>query len=81
MIAKQSNGAHSAVVKMRLIINGMSIPIKQMGPDFVFVESRNDYPPGEATIVLQIDGSQRQWQVRLPDGVSRNSERVPLAVA
>ena len=81
MIAKQSNGAHSAVVTMRLIINGTSIPIKQMGADFLFIESGNDYPPGEATIVLQIDDSQRQWQVRLPEGVCKNSERVPLAVA
>jgi len=81
MIAKQSNGAHSAVVKMRLIINGTSIPINQMGPDFLFVESDRDYPPGEATIVLQIDESQREWQVRLPEGVSKNSERVALEVA
>ena len=81
MIAKQSNGAHSAVVKMRLIINGTSIPINQMGPDFLFVDSASDYPPGEATIVLQIDDSHREWQVRLPDGISRNSHHVPLALA
>ena len=80
MIAKQSNGAHSALVKMCLIINGTSIPIRQMGPDFLFVDSDTDYPPGEATIVLQIDDSRRQWQVRLPDGVSQNCERVALAV-
>ena len=81
MIAKQSNGAHSALVKMCLIINGTSIPIRQMGPDFLFVDSDTDYPPGEATIVLQIDDSRRQWQVRLPEGISKNSERVALAPA
>ena len=81
MIAKQSNGAHSALVKMCLIINGTSIPIRQMGPDFLFVDSEADYPPGEATIVLQIDDSRRQWQVRLPEGISKNSERVALAPA
>jgi hypothetical protein len=47
----------SPVVKMRLIINGTPIRIRQMGPDFLFVESDRDYPPGEATIVLQIDGA------------------------
>ena len=81
MIAKQSNGADSALVKMCLIINGTSIPIRQMGPDFLFVDSEADYPPGEATIVLQIDDSRRQWQVRLPEGISKNSERVALAPA
>ena len=81
MIAKQSNGAHSALVKMCLTINGTSIPIRQMGPDFLFVDSDTDYPPGEATIVLQIDDSRRQWQVRLPEGISKNSERVALTLA
>ena len=81
MIANQSNGAHSALVKMCLIINGTSIPINQMGPDFLFLDSPSDYPPGEATIVLQIDESRRQWQVMLPEGISKNSERVPLALA
>jgi hypothetical protein len=66
---------------MRLIIHGTSIRIRQMGPDFLFVESDRDYPPGEATIVLQIDDCHRQWQVRLPEGVSKDSERVPLALA
>jgi hypothetical protein len=80
MIANLSNGAHSAVVKMRLIIDGTSIRIRQMGSDFLFVDSDRDYPPGEATIVLDIDDSHREWQVRLPDGVSKNSERVALAV-
>jgi|tagenome__1003787_1003787.scaffolds.fasta_scaffold19656629_2 hypothetical protein len=76
-----SNGAHSAVVKMRLVVNGTSIPIKQMGPDFLFVQSDRDFPPGEATIFLQIDESHRQWQVRLPEGISKDLDRVALEVA
>ena len=81
MIAEQSYGAHSAHVEMRLIVNGASISITQMGPDFLFVESATDHPPGEATIVLQVDGSERQWQVRLPDGISKASKRVALALS
>ena len=80
MIANLSNGAHSALVKMHLIVDGTSIPINQMGPDFLFVDCDRDFPPGEATIVLQIDDSRRQWQVRLPEGISKNSERVQLAL-
>jgi len=66
---------------MRLIVNGASISITQMGPDFLFVESATDHPPSEATIVLQVDGSERQWQVRLPDGISKASNRVALALS
>ena len=80
MIAGQSYGAHSARVKMCLIVDGESIPIAQMGPDFLLVDTASDHPPGEATIVLQVDESERRWQVRLPDGISKASPRVALAL-
>jgi len=52
-----------------------------MGPDFLLVESPGDHPPCEATIVLQVDDSQREWKVRLPQGISKDSKRVPLGLA
>jgi hypothetical protein len=79
MITEQSYGAHSAQVKMRLIVNGASIPIAQMGDDFLIVESASDQPPGEASIFLQVDESESQWRVRLPQGISKDSKRVVLA--
>ena len=81
MITEKSYGAHSANVEMRLIINGSSISITQMGPDFLFIESAGDHPPGEATIVLRVDDRERQWRVKLPEGISRGSKIVPLALA
>lgn len=66
---------------MRLIVNGSSISITQMGPDFLFVESGSDQLPCEATIVLRVDDSERQWRVRLPEGISKGLKRVALAVA
>jgi hypothetical protein len=80
MIAEKSYGAHSAQVKMRLIVNGASIRITQMGPDFLFVESASDHPPGEATIVLQVDGSERRWNVHLQNGISAESKKVGIAM-
>ncbi len=29
-----------------------------MGPDFLFIESAIDHPPGDATIVMQVDQSE-----------------------
>jgi len=81
MIAEQSYGAHSAQVKMRLIVNGASLPIAQMGADFLIIDSPIDHPPGEATIILEVDDSKRQWEVRLPNGISKDSKRVALALA
>ena len=40
MIAEQNHGAHSAQVEMQLIVNGESISITHMGPDFLIVSLR-----------------------------------------
>ena len=80
MIAEQNYGAHSAQVDMRLIVNGTTIGITHMGPDFVIVESPIDHPPGEAAIFLKVDASESQWKVRLPQGISKASNRVALAL-
>jgi len=81
MTAEQSYGAHSAQVEMRLFINGVSIGITHMGPDFVLVESPADHPPGEASIFLKVDDSESQWKVGLPQGISKTSKRVALALS
>lgn len=77
---QENQGAHSAHVEMRLILNGSSIGITHMAPDFILIESSIDHPPGEASIVLQVDKSVRQWQVNLPEGISKSSKRVALAL-
>jgi hypothetical protein len=81
MIAEQTYGAHSAQVEMRLIVNGESISITHMGPDLLLVESPRDHAPCQATILLRVDESERQWQVRLPEGISKDSKRVVLAMS
>lgn len=81
MNAEQSYGAHSAQVEMRLVINGGSIGITHMGPDFLLVESPSDYPPCEASILMRVDDSESRWTVRLPEGISKSSNRVALALS
>ena len=78
---EKSYNGHSARVQMRLLVDGSTIGITQMGPDFLFIEPAADHPPGEATILLQVDDSERRWKVRLPEGISHASQRVPLALA
>ena len=81
MIAEQSYGAHSAQVEMRLILDGASVNINQMGPDFLLIESPTDHPPCQAIILLRVDDSERRWRVRLPEGISKASTRVALALS
>ncbi len=66
---------------MRLTVNGTTIGITHMGRDFVIVESPIDHPPGEASIFLKVDDSESQWKVRLPQGMSKASHRVALALS
>src|ERR1700722_20194888 len=79
MKISSSYGGHSALVRMRLLLNGVSFRITQMGPDFLFIESPTAQPPARATIELKVDDSQRSWEVSLPQGIRAGNERVMLA--
>jgi len=72
---------HSAQVKMRLLLNGSSIPVAQMGPNFLILESATEHPPSDATIELRIDESERRWKVRLSEGMSSASRTVTISQA
>ena len=74
-----SQGGHSAQVNMHLLVNGLSLSLSQMGPDFVFVEAPVSHGPAVATLVLQVDQNERRWNVRLPDGMSAENRRVRIA--
>lgn len=80
MIAEHNYGARSAQVKMRLVLPAASIRITHLGPDFVLLESPTDHLPCEASILLRVDDNESQWRVRLPDGISKASTRVALAL-
>jgi hypothetical protein len=69
---------HSADVAMNLVINGTTLPVAQLGPDFLLLDGGIDYPPGDATLILRVDSSERRWKVRLPNGISANLQRVAI---
>ena len=79
MEISSSYGGHSALVRMRLLLNGVSFRIAQMGPDFLLVDSPADHPPAHATIEMQVDDSQQSWEVNLPYGMKAGEERVTIA--
>lgn len=79
MIPSSSQGGHSADVKMRLLVNGSSLAVAQMGPDFLLVDAPVDQPPGNASLILQVDQSECRWNVRLPDGISAASKWITIA--
>lgn len=64
---------------MQLLVNGFTLPVSQLGPDFLLVNTPVNHAPGSATVVMQIDESERRWNVRLPHGMSAESKRVQIA--
>jgi hypothetical protein len=51
-----------------------------MGPDFLLLGVVADHPPCDAVVKLRVDDVERQWSVRLPQGISPASRRVMLAL-
>jgi hypothetical protein len=66
---------------MQLLVKGGSFRVVQMGPDFLLVEEPIDHPPADASVVLQVDGAERRWNVALPKGISVDSKRVAIAAS
>ena len=66
---------------MRLLVAGSSVRVVQMGRDFLVLDQPFDHPPADARLVLQVDQSERVWDVLLPQGISSTSKRVPIAAS
>lgn len=64
---------------MRLVVDGVDLPIAQLGPDFLILETPTDLSANEAEIVLQVDANKRRWSVTLPDGLSASQRRTRIA--
>jgi len=69
---------HSADVQMRLMLNGYTLPITHMGPDFLRLQSTIEHAPASGEIILVVDGHESRWTVYLPEGVRPNGDRIPV---
>jgi len=75
----QNGNGHSADVRMALLLNERSLPIAQLGPDFLFLAAPANYPPSTAEVLLSVDGHEERWAVRLPEGIQPGDERVSVS--
>jgi hypothetical protein len=71
--------SHSADVRIHLHVNGCSLPVAQLGPDFLILRTPADHPPADADIAMSIDGNERRWRVRLPDGIAADKPKTKIA--
>lgn len=61
---------------MTLLVNGHSMSIAQMGPDYLILDQPIDHPPCVASVILSVDGHEDRWNVRLADGIRSDQKRV-----
>jgi len=69
----------SADVIMHLIVEGNTLSVGQLGPDFLILDTAIDHPPTTARLFFAVDGNVREREVFLPEGMSVNSRRVVIA--
>lgn len=76
MIAPMRN-SHSALVAMELRAGDVCVPVAQLAHDFAILAEPVDLPPGEAEILLTVDGQTTRLPVFLPNG-ARSGCRLEL---
>ncbi|HUY35658.1 MAG TPA: hypothetical protein VMV69_23140 [Pirellulales bacterium] len=76
MAASSNGNGYSAEVRLELVIDGRSLDVEQVGPRSCLLAEPIDHPPGEAEVVMHVDGQRRTWRVAIPQGISRISKRV-----
>jgi hypothetical protein len=64
---------------MQLTVNGHVLPISQLGPDFLILRSPIDHPPADAEIAVWVDGDERRWHVRLPQGLQAGRREAAIS--
>jgi hypothetical protein len=66
---------------MHLRLGEQVLPICEIGPDFVTMDGAFEFPPCTAELWFSIDGREYERTVRLPNGISKESEQVEIAFA
>lgn len=64
---------------MELRVDGRTLQLSQIGPDFLTLETAIDHPPCLATMWFSIDGREYEKEVRIPNGMTGESREVEIA--
>lgn len=69
---------HSAEVHLSLITASGTYKLSQISPHFVIVAKPQDLPPCDAEIVMQVDGAEDRWPVRLVEGLNALNRKAAI---
>lgn len=80
-MSSQTSLGYSADVRLFLIVNGRTIKLGQLGPDFIVLSDPQELPAGEAEITMSVDGRESRWPVLLIHGANPNTPLTRIAPA
>lgn len=63
---------------MALRLGGQTVPVAQMGPDFLILQEPFSSPARSGIVTLTVDGISEEIPVHLPAGISPESNRVAI---
>jgi hypothetical protein len=69
----------SSDVRIHLLLDGQTLSVSHLGPDFLRLDKNVEHAPSTGRLFFSVDGNERQWDVRLPDGIALDSGRVRIA--
>lgn len=64
---------------MTLRVNGSDYDVAKTSHERIYLRTAVDLPPGNAELLISIDGSRTVSRIRLPQGASSDSQSVPTA--
>jgi len=71
------DGGYSADVEVYLCVGGQVLRVAQIGCNSFILRDRCELPPGtEATIVMKVDGREKEYHAFLQNGVVKGVEEV-----
>lgn len=76
MIRPTNSIGHSSEVQILLEVNEQSFDVGQIVPGRFFVRNPANVPPGQARLVISIDGVPEVKMVRLPNGIQATNHDV-----
>ena len=78
MMFRREQSGYSADVSLDLILDGRSIPLAQIGRDWIVLRKPTDLEPGPGEVVATIDGIERRWSVELNEGSHTATAKVAI---
>jgi hypothetical protein len=68
---------YSAKVVLTLLVGGLSLSLSHVGPNEIVVRDACDpVPPGDARLLIRVDGSKKYRDIFLPHGIPGPNEPV-----